>query len=184
MRRSHTFESRHQSNVPLVSNSLFPFFSHPSNRKQDRGAADQHFFPDRHTDHPRTFFHPSVTRFSCTSLSPSVSLSDSCIFVSAIIMFVDSIERPLTAYPHHFLFLFSRARHFLGRFLTSHICRIYVYVFSNSSLFCFTLQRYSAQRAKGTSLPYITVVSSYFSFFSFPFFLYFLYLLLLLLFST
>ena len=57
----------------------------------------------------------------------------------------------------------SSFRHFLQPLLNlSYLSCIYVYVFSNSSLFCFTLQRYSAQRAKGTSLPYITVVSSFF----------------------
>lgn len=50
------------------------------------------------------------------------------------------------------------------------ICRICVYTFSNSSLFCFTLQRYSSQRAEGMSSP---VCATFFSFLSLFFFFYF-----------
>lgn len=105
------------------------------------------------------------------------------------------IRRLLTAWLLHFLSLSLcslslRVGHFLQSLLNlSYLSCIYVYVLSNSSLFCFTLQRYSAQRAKGTSLPYITVVSS-FSLFRFSshsfllrsFFVYFFSLLLFLFF--
>lgn len=42
-----------------------------------------------------------------------------------------------------------------------------VYTFSNSSLFCFTLQRYSSQRAEGTSSP---VCATFLVLFRFSFF--------------
>lgn len=44
---------------------------------------------------------------------------------------------------------------------------IFVYTFSNSSLFCFTLQRYSSQRAEGTSSPVYATFLVLFLFFFF-----------------
>lgn len=38
-------------------------------------------------------------------------------------------------------------------YLSIYLPIVFVYTFSNSSLFCFTLQRYSSQRAEGTSSP-------------------------------